>query len=92
MNSTIATKITTMSKELRTRGSMPGAMRSEAMTRSFAAVATDYLPTRERRSVLTLTFSCLCGYECKRAGSRPYAGEGSSASKAEAAAAPPPGR
>ena len=38
MKSTTATKITTMSKDPRTRGSIPGAMRSDAMTRSLAAV------------------------------------------------------
>ena len=54
MNSTIATKITTMSKEPRTRGSMPGAMRSEAITRSFAAVAMP-LPPHERTPI------CPCG-------------------------------
>src|SRR3954471_12547381 len=51
MNSTIAMKITTMSKEPRTRGSMPGAMRSEAITRSFAAAAMPP-PPYERTPIL----------------------------------------
>ena len=45
--STTATKITTMSKVPRTRGSMPGAMRSEAITRSLEAVAMPITSPRE---------------------------------------------
>src|SRR3954466_10488238 len=80
MKSTTATKITTMSKEPRTRGSMPGAMRSEAITRSFAAVAMP-LPPYERTPIGDIV--CLGADECKRAGLRRagdrYAGQGSSA-------------
>ncbi len=39
MKRTIATKMIVMSNELRTRGSMPGAIRSEIITRSSACEA-----------------------------------------------------
>src|SRR5437868_2827910 len=39
MNRTTATKMIVMSSEFRTRGSMPGASRSESITRSSALVA-----------------------------------------------------
>src|SRR2546426_775322 len=46
MNSTIATKMIVMSNELRTRGSMPGAIRSEIITRSSAWAVMNHLQSR----------------------------------------------
>src|SRR5919198_2104373 len=46
MNRTIATKMIVMSIELRTRGSMPGAIRSEIITRSSAWAAMNHLQSR----------------------------------------------
>src|SRR5205085_9476718 len=43
MKRTIATKMIVMSNELRTRGSMPGAIRSEIITRSSALAAINHL-------------------------------------------------
>src|SRR5205085_254967 len=45
-NRTIARKMIVMSVVLRTRGSMPGAIRSEAITRSSAWAATNHLQSR----------------------------------------------
>ena len=45
MNNTIATKMIVMSNELRTRGSMPGAIRSETISRSCAFTDTVSPPT-----------------------------------------------
>src|SRR5689334_14779168 len=44
MNRTMATKMTVMSNEFRTRGSIPGAIRSEIITRSSAWAATEPPP------------------------------------------------
>src|SRR6185437_3080515 len=44
MNSTIATKMIVMSNEFRTRGNMPGAIRSETITRSSALTDTGSPP------------------------------------------------
>src|SRR3989442_15899939 len=43
MNRTIATKMIVMSRELRTLGSMPGATRSEIITRSSSRTAIRHL-------------------------------------------------
>src|ERR1041384_7483111 len=43
MKRTIATKMIVMSNEFRTRGSMPGAIRSEIITRSSAWAAMNHL-------------------------------------------------
>src|SRR5437870_2003116 len=46
MNRTMATKMIVMSNEFRTRGSMPGAIRSEIIRRSSACAAMRYLLVR----------------------------------------------
>src|SRR5436305_11914467 len=57
MNRTIATKMIVMSAELRTRGSMPGAMRSEIIVRSSAGAeaAIHHLRVEERRRKITVS-------------------------------------
>src|SRR5438105_3101554 len=49
MNRTIATKMIVMSIELSTRGSMPGAIRSEIIARSSARAAIHHLPPSRMR-------------------------------------------
>ena len=46
MNRTIARKMIVMSVELRTRGSMPGAIRSEIIMRSSDLLSHAHLPSR----------------------------------------------
>src|SRR5262245_2960381 len=61
MKRTIATKMIVMSNELRTRGSIPGAIRSEIITRSSAwAVATRTTSWDGKDAAKIAVANCAC--------------------------------